>query len=83
MNLDKIGNKTSNWADGEIHPELEIASTASRLIGPCVRQPNIHTVSEVTASGTAFAIAYKSDIRQVQLEDLTVFTVRYQSVILS
>jgi hypothetical protein len=79
MNYDKIGNKTSNWADGLPHPELESSKVANRVTGPCVHVPNIHTVSQVTAAGTAFAIAYKSDIHQVKLEDLTVFTVRYHT----
>ncbi|KAG7086112.1 hypothetical protein E1B28_003626 [Marasmius oreades] len=48
--------------------------------GKCITDPNIHTINEETAAGTVFAIAYKSDPRAVQPEDLTVFTVKYHTV---
>ncbi len=35
----------------------------------------IHTQNETSAQGTAFAIAYKSDLNAITMEDLVVFTV--------
>ena len=41
----------------------------------CISSPNLHTQNQSNAAGTAFAIAYKSDIHSVTLDDLVVFTV--------
>ncbi|KAH9959614.1 hypothetical protein BC827DRAFT_1268677 [Russula dissimulans] len=45
---------------------------------PCVNNPpaQFHTVNESTLGGCALSIAYKSDINEVQPEDLTIFSVQ-------
>ncbi|KAF9256181.1 hypothetical protein L218DRAFT_975456 [Marasmius fiardii PR-910] len=48
--------------------------------GQCITDPNIHTINEQTAAGTVFAIAYKSDPLAVTPEELTVFTVKHNTV---
>ncbi|KAL0063137.1 hypothetical protein AAF712_009927 [Marasmius tenuissimus] len=59
---------------GPIHvPENQFGKS-----GQCITDPNIHTINETTAAGTAFAIAYKSDPLAVKPEELTVFTVLEQ-----
>jgi hypothetical protein len=47
----------------------------TRMNGSCVEAPNLHAYSKAHAAGTVFAISYKSNIRDVTLADLTVFTV--------
>ena len=41
----------------------------------CVTSPNIHAQNASMVAGSAFAIAYKSDINDVGLEDMVVFSV--------
>ncbi|TRM57025.1 hypothetical protein BD626DRAFT_574977 [Schizophyllum amplum] len=41
----------------------------------CVTSPNIHAQNASMVAGSAFAIAYKSDINSVGLEDMVVFSV--------
>jgi hypothetical protein len=67
------GKYTSDWVDGESHPDNFAKSTG------CITQPNIHTTNESMAAGTAFAISYQSDISKVTEENLVVFTVRYHT----
>jgi hypothetical protein len=40
----------------------------------------LHTTNESDAQGTAFAIAYKSNLAEIEMEDLVVFTVLEQCV---
>ncbi|KZV79844.1 hypothetical protein EXIGLDRAFT_447792 [Exidia glandulosa HHB12029] len=65
------GTKTSDWADGAPHPELYHWIDN----GKCVTSPNMHSTSEADASGTVLAIAYKSEVHDVQYEDLVVVSV--------
>lgn len=45
----------------------------------CITEPNIHTMNESMAAGTAFAISYTSDIKSVTPENLAVFSVLYHT----
>lgn len=47
---------------------------------PLTVWPLVHTPNEEQAAGTAFAISYNSDIKQVTPENLVVFSVLYQYV---
>ncbi|KZW00468.1 hypothetical protein EXIGLDRAFT_830633 [Exidia glandulosa HHB12029] len=53
------------------HPEYENGSWNNS----CIITPNLHTKNHQDVAGSAFAIAYKSDISQVQFNDLVVFSV--------
>ena len=68
------GAYTSEWPDGQQHPE-----DWSGPDGGCIQDDGaMHTHNESTAAGTAFAISYESDISQVTMENLAVFTVLEQ-----
>lgn len=79
------GNFSSIWTDGKgsldgldepvidqmsEHPELDNWDNKT-----CITSPNIHAKGFSDAAGTSLAIAYKSDINQVGIEDLVVFSV--------
>jgi hypothetical protein len=72
------GTKTSDWPDGLDHPE----GYGNQHPDPryplnengCISSPNLHCKNEQDAAGTAFAIAYESDINKVNIEDFVVFT---------
>ncbi|KAJ7932728.1 hypothetical protein B0H13DRAFT_1954416 [Mycena leptocephala] len=66
------GAYTSDWPDGKDYPDDYNVDT-------CITSPNMHTQNQTRAAGTAFAIAYTSDIKQVTAENLAVFTVRYHT----
>ncbi|KAJ7063711.1 hypothetical protein C8F01DRAFT_1134056 [Mycena amicta] len=66
------GQYTSEWPDGKTYPEDYNVPT-------CITSPNMHTQNQTRAAGTAFAIAYTSDISKVTPENLAVFTVRYHT----
>jgi len=67
------GQFTSDWPDGNQHPE--------DWKGPgnppdCIQDDGaMHTNNQSMAGGTAFAISYESDLNQVNMENLVVFTV--------
>ncbi|EJD38255.1 hypothetical protein AURDEDRAFT_72344 [Auricularia subglabra TFB-10046 SS5] len=73
------GSKTSAWGDGNPHPEgygdRRVDTHFPLTEIGCIASPNMHTKNEQDAAGTAFAIAYKSDIHKVTMDDLVVFTV--------
>ncbi|EJD40561.1 hypothetical protein AURDEDRAFT_153531 [Auricularia subglabra TFB-10046 SS5] len=73
------GQKTTDWPDGAVHPDGWSTNMTDAKYPPtsagCLSAPNIHAHGEADAAGTAFAIAYTSDISTVQLSDFTVFTV--------
>ncbi|EGN97788.1 hypothetical protein SERLA73DRAFT_182534 [Serpula lacrymans var. lacrymans S7.3] len=76
------GKHTSEWPDGQNHPEdYSITNLAGAPLSPsgCIRNPNMHTQNQSMAAGTAFAIAYVSDISQVTPDNLVVFSVRYNT----
>ncbi|TFK24631.1 hypothetical protein FA15DRAFT_408880 [Coprinopsis marcescibilis] len=66
------GQFTSEWPDGQQHPD-------DMNIPTCIVQPNMHTQNQTMAAGTAFAISYQSDISNVTPENLAVFSVRYHT----
>ncbi|OXA41628.1 hypothetical protein Fcan01_23672 [Folsomia candida] len=67
------GQFTSQWPDGQEHPE--------DWKGPgnppdCIQEDGaLHTNNQSMAAGTAFAISYVSDISAVTMENLVVFSV--------
>ncbi|KZV86197.1 hypothetical protein EXIGLDRAFT_774852 [Exidia glandulosa HHB12029] len=65
----------TEWGDGEEHPELEHRVALNDSLSNCVGEPNLHALDEANASGSALAIAYKSDIHTVEWSDLVVFSV--------
>ncbi|KAJ7612109.1 hypothetical protein FB45DRAFT_939883 [Roridomyces roridus] len=66
------GKFSSEWPDGGNYPE-------DYNVPSCITSPNMHTQNQSMAAGTAFAIAYTSDINQVTEDNLSVFTVRYHT----
>lgn len=76
------GAKTSDWPDGASHPDgYSITNTGGAALSDvgCLQEPNLHTQNETMAAGTAFAISYNSDMSQVNLNNLVVFSVRYNT----
>ncbi|EJD48785.1 hypothetical protein AURDEDRAFT_60471 [Auricularia subglabra TFB-10046 SS5] len=72
------GRLVSGWGDGKRHDDDYSAERPGGFPlsrAGCIGSPNIHTKSEADAAGTVFAIAYKSDIEDIQMDELTVFTV--------
>ncbi|GLB35639.1 hypothetical protein LshimejAT787_0212040 [Lyophyllum shimeji] len=67
------GKYMSDWVDGQNYPDNFSMSPG------CITTPNMHTQNESMAAGTAFAISYQSDIKQVTPENLVVFSVRYHT----
>ncbi|KAJ7041973.1 hypothetical protein C8F04DRAFT_1077845 [Mycena alexandri] len=66
------GKYATDWPDGQNYPEDYNVPT-------CITSPNMHTQNQTRAAGTAFAIAYTSDITKVTEDNLAVFTVRYHT----
>lgn len=70
------GKFASAWPDGKDHPE--------DWSGPgnppeCIQDDGaMHTNNQSTAAGTAFAISYQSELADVTIENLAVFTVLEQ-----
>ncbi|KAI6017388.1 hypothetical protein PISMIDRAFT_414489 [Pisolithus microcarpus 441] len=73
------GTHATEWTDGQNHTGSTDVLLDATFSDGCITSPNIHTQNETMASGTAFAIAYKSELSEVTLEDLVVFTVRYNT----
>ncbi|KAB8230287.1 lignocellulolytic auxiliary activity family 14 protein [Aspergillus alliaceus] len=67
------GQFTTDWPDGKEHPE--------DWKGPgnppdCIQDDGaMHTSNQSMAAGTAFAISYNTDLAQVTMENLVVFSV--------
>jgi len=67
------GQFTSQWPDGKEHPEDWHGTGGGE---GCIQDDGaMHTRSQAWAGGTAFAISYNSQISQVNMENLVVFTV--------
>ncbi|KAF8162702.1 hypothetical protein B0H34DRAFT_834971 [Crassisporium funariophilum] len=66
------GRDMSDWPDGETYPE-------DYNVPSCIIHPNMHAQNRSMAAGTAFAISYQSDIKQVKPDNLVVFSVRYHT----
>ncbi|KAI9460394.1 hypothetical protein HD554DRAFT_2133492 [Boletus coccyginus] len=79
LNADAI---LTPWGDGMNHPDdYSITNLGGFKITPsgCIDSPNLHAQNESMASGTAFAIAYESEIDKVTPENLVVFSVRHNT----
>jgi hypothetical protein len=72
------GTQSSDWPDGEDHPE-DWDSWNGSPDSPCVvtksGQGPMHTYNESSSAGTAWAISYESDLSKVTMENLVVFSV--------
>jgi hypothetical protein len=67
------GAYAGEWPDGQPHPE---DWNGNGLPGGCIQNDGaMHTCNQSTAAGTALAISYHSEISQVTLENLVVFSV--------
>jgi len=67
------GQYTSQWPDGQEHPEDWNGGTEGE---GCIQEDGaLHTQSQAKAAGTAFAISYESEISRVTMENLVVFSV--------
>ncbi|KAG2745013.1 hypothetical protein P692DRAFT_20865647 [Suillus brevipes Sb2] len=76
------GQFATEWGDGGNHPEdYSITNLAGAPLtdSGCIGNPNFHTQNQSMAAGTAFAISYESDISKVTMDNLAVFTVRYNT----
>jgi hypothetical protein len=71
------GEFTSEWPDGQSHPE-DWSGDPTDGEG-CIQDDGaMHVQNQSMATGTAFAISYQSEIESVTMEDLVVFTVLEQ-----
>jgi len=67
------GQYTSDWPDGNWHPEDWNGGNVGE---GCIQDDGaMHTQSQAKAAGTAFAISYNSDLNAVTMENLVVFSV--------
>lgn len=71
------GTRTTTWPDGGNHPDDWHGPDVGE--GCLSNNPDqeggaLHTHNETTAAGTAWAISYESDIANVRLDNLVVFT---------
>ncbi len=74
------GSEVSDWPDGGEHPKDWHADWQN---GECVDGGYMHATNHSNAQGTAFAIAYQSDLSKIKMEDLVVFSVLKQYVFAS
>lgn len=75
------GSKTSEWPDGGVHPEDWNGNGRDPNGEGCIPAEEggyMHVQNETMAQGTAWAIAYESDLAKVKMEDLVVFSVLEQ-----
>jgi hypothetical protein len=74
------GEQTSDWPDGKEHPENWNGWNTDGIPAVCLKEDGaMHTYNETSAGGTAFAISYKSNLKDVTMENLVVFTTRYHT----
>lgn len=69
------GTRTSEWPDGDNHPEDWNGGSEGE---GCIPNGFMHTQNQSMAAGTAWAIAYESDLSAIAMEDLVVFSVLEQ-----
>lgn len=74
------GSGTTPWPDGGNHPDDWHSPTPEQCLNDNQDQEGgaFHTHNESTTAGTAFAISYNSDISQVTIDNLVVFSVLEQ-----
>jgi hypothetical protein len=71
------GRMVTAWPDGKEHPDNWNGWTGEGE--GCIQEDGaLHVQNETSATGTAFAISYHSDIKDVTMENLVVFTVAEQ-----
>jgi hypothetical protein len=74
------GAMVSDWPDGKQHPEDWNGWNSDGTPAVCLKEDGaMHTYNESSAGGTAFAISYHSNIEDVTMENLVVFTTRYHT----
>jgi len=76
------GKHATQWVNGATYDESNPYNYKDLLRttgSPCISNPNMHTQNQSRAAGTAFAISYVSDISQVTMDNLVVFSVAYNS----
>lgn len=67
------GSEVSRWPDGAQHPEDWHGEWEN---GECMPGGGwMHATNHSNAQGTAFAIAYESDLSKIKMEDFVVFSV--------
>src|SRR5688572_15307365 len=67
------GSRTTDWPDGGHHPEDWNGGNVGE---GCIQEAgSMHTRNQAWAAGTAFAISYNSNLNQVTMENLVVFSV--------
>jgi hypothetical protein len=72
------GTLVTDWPDGKQHPADWNGLAADPGEG-CIQDDGaLHVQNETSATGTAFAISYESDITKVTMENLAVFTIAEQ-----
>lgn len=72
------GSNVSRWPDGAKHPNNWHGQWQD---GECLPDGGwMHATNRSNAQGTAFAIAYESDLSKITMEDLVVFSVLPQYV---
>lgn len=74
------GKSVSDWPDGKQHPEDWNGWGTDGLPAVCLKEDGaLHTWNHSWAGGTAFAISYQSEIKDVTMENLVVFTTLYHT----
>lgn len=68
------GQYASDWPDGKDHPEDWNAAEDPGPEEGCLSDGPMHASNQSTTSGTAFAISYDSEIADVTMDNLVVFT---------
>ncbi|KAF2648640.1 hypothetical protein K491DRAFT_567068, partial [Lophiostoma macrostomum CBS 122681] len=69
------GKFTSAWPDGKDHPDDWNGWGTDGKPAMCLKEDGaMHTYNESSAGGTAFAISYESNLEDVTMDNLVVFT---------
>jgi hypothetical protein len=67
----------ARFGDGKNHTlPYDVHNGAPTSVNGCISSPNLHAQNESKAYGSAFAISYNSNISDVTMDNLVVFTVR-------
>ncbi|PSN71810.1 hypothetical protein BS50DRAFT_484432 [Corynespora cassiicola Philippines] len=73
------GKFVTDWPDGEQHPDDWNGWGGEGTDAVCLKDGALHTWNESSAAGTAFAISYQSELKDVTMENLVVFTTKYHT----
>ncbi|KIN97734.1 hypothetical protein M404DRAFT_889294 [Pisolithus tinctorius Marx 270] len=80
--LSDDGKHATDWPDGGTHPDnysITNLGGAPLSSSGCIAEPNFHTQNQSMAAGSAFAISYTSSLNEVTVDNLVVFSVRYNT----